>query len=78
MEKLKERLARGGWLVGRRMTIVDYLIGSIYTDRATNELCYGRDEWASFLRKYQDFEAYGKRFAAENSEYLSSRKPRPI
>ena len=78
MNVLKPRLLRGGWLVGRKMTIADYIIGSIYTDRAVNDSCYGREEWALFLKKFPEFENYGKRFAAENATYLGQRPARPI
>lgn len=66
MKIVGPRIAKGGWLVGNRMSTADFYFGNIYASISTNRDSYGRGEWAEWLKAHPGFEAYGKRFCAEN------------
>lgn len=68
--------AKGGWLVGDSLTIVDFWIGGIYTnfinERSIN---YAQDKWPTCLDSFPNFKAYGERFSEEMKVRLEYREP---
>lgn len=79
LDRIEPLLSNGGWLVGDKISIADFWIGGLYTNYAANPAVgYGKDgEWAALLAKYPAFEAYGKRFAEANKEWIAKRHPAP-
>lgn len=72
------RLAKGQFLFGSKLCTVDFWFGGVYTNIMTNPDAYGREEWAAFLKAHPAFEAYGKRFAEANADYLGRRHSAPL
>jgi len=76
IEFLEPYLKEGEFLCGEKLTIADFVIGGLYTNTFTNEKApFGVEKWSALLKKYPNFEAYGKRFEEANTEYLSTRTP---
>ena len=71
------RLAKGQFMMGPKLYIIDFWLGGLYTNIIANPDCYGREQWAAFLKAHPAYDAYGKRFAAANKEYLDRRGPSP-
>lgn len=78
MKIIGPRIAKGGWLVGNRMTTADFVFGNIYASIIQNHNSYGRTEWAGWCKENPAFEAYGKRFCAENQVWLNKRPAYPL
>ena len=70
---LEPRMNKGQFLMGSKLMIIDFWVGGLYCNIMTNSKCYCQDQWAAFLKAHPIFDAYGKRFAEANKEYLSMR-----
>jgi glutathione S-transferase len=66
-----------GWLVGDKMTIADFWIGTFYTNIINHdqleEKLKCKDERAKFKTDFPKFAAYGERFAKENANWIKTR-----
>lgn len=67
----------GKWICGDKITLADFCIGRLYTDYHCNPNAKCRDEFAKICADYPEWDAYGKKFMAENKAYLASRGPYP-
>ena len=75
---LDSDFAKGQFLCGDKLTCADFMVGNLYVSLATNAGAYGRDAWAGLLTQFPNFKAYGERYRAANSAWLSKREARPI
>ena len=76
MKVLEPRLQDSGFLFGEKLTLADFIIGGFYTNMFANPKArFGVEDgkWAAFLAANPKFEAYGKRFAEANKDYLEKR-----
>lgn len=82
MKLVEHQLNNNGgkqFLFGNKLSIADFWIGQIYTNYFNNPaVAYGADRWTEALKNYPTYEAYGKRFAKENEEFIKNRPPRPL
>ena len=65
-------------MAGYKLTIADFWIGGLYTNYMTNPDSFGRRQFLDLLQYYPDFEAYGKRYAEANKDYLAKRPQYPM
>ena len=76
MKKIESYVKEDGWLVGDKLTMADFIFGHAYTGIVTNPRCkFGVEDgqWKAFLEQNPKFDAYGKRFSAQLTEYLAKR-----
>ena len=73
LKKIQPYCQRGAFLLGDRLTVADFWIGSLYTNCFENDRVFFKDRWATLLKQYPAFEAYGKRFMFANKAYLARR-----
>ena len=64
LKTIDAQLARGPFLFGTRLTAADFWLGSTYVSIATNDMAYGRAEWAQLLKEFPNFEKFGKNFVS--------------
>ena len=70
--------ARGNFIAGEKLTIADFMVGSLYVNYFTNPQVYEPENWEKVLAKFPNFKAYGERFAAANKVYLDQRPKYPV
>lgn len=71
--------AKGKWLTGDKLQGCDFYWGGLYVNWFTNvNVGYGKGRWETLIEKFPAFKAFGERFRAENSKYLSTRRPCPF
>jgi len=77
MTNLDEWLKEDKFLLGDKLSVCDFFVGSFYLAMCVNPKGrYGVEDgkWAKILKKYPKFKAYGERFRAENKEYVESKR----
>ena len=68
----------GKFLFGDTLTLADFVVGKLYVDYFANPNCPHGEEWKRVLAGTPEFDAYGKRFSAENAAYLAKRPVCPL
>ena len=76
MANLDSFIPETGFLLGDKLHVCDFFVGGLYVNVFTNPKGrFGIEDgrWAAALAKYPKFDAYGKRFAEANKEWLEKR-----
>ena len=79
--KLEPTLKNSKFPCGDTLTAVDFWVGSMYCDKATNAANDNKvtlATWAAVLRKYPNFKRYGEDFKKENADWLNKRAPHAL
>ena len=79
--KFIEPIAAKGtkFITGDKLALADFWVGGLYVNYFVNKAVgYAPEKFAELIKEYPAFEAYGKRFEAEMSEYLAQRPPAPV
>merc|ERR1739838_112058 len=77
MKNLDKWLQGDAFLLGKKLSVCDFFVGSFYLAMCVNPMCrYGvaDGKWAKILEQYPKFRAYGERFRAENKKWIDVRK----
>ena len=79
--KLEPILKKSKFLCGDTLTVVDFWVGAMYCDLATNAANDNKvtlATWAAVLRKYPNFKRFGEDFKRENADWLNKRAPHAV
>ena len=72
LDSIEARLGKSKWLVGDKICMVDFWVGSMYTDRLVNEMGH-MDCFKFALDSHPNFVRYGEDFKKENAAWLAER-----
>jgi glutathione S-transferase len=80
LKSIDERLSAGEWLVGNKITIIDFWVaGIVYTNILGNPHSdYPKDRREEVLDLFPNFKKYGERYRSTIKTYLESREPLKI
>ena len=79
--KLEPMLAKMKFIMGDKLTVIDFWVGSMYCDRCANpnqENAKTQACWDNLLKKYPNFKRWGEDFKKENADWLMKRPKYPI
>jgi len=72
--KLRQANTEGGFLLGKQITIADFVVGGLYTNMAGSpKIGFEPKRWRIFLDDHPELREYGSRFVHENKDYLATR-----
>eukprot|EP00349_Pseudokeronopsis_sp_Brazil_P007327 CAMPEP_0202958802 /NCGR_PEP_ID=MMETSP1396-20130829/3070_1 /ASSEMBLY_ACC=CAM_ASM_000872 /TAXON_ID= /ORGANISM="Pseudokeronopsis sp., Strain Brazil" /LENGTH=88 /DNA_ID=CAMNT_0049677049 /DNA_START=433 /DNA_END=699 /DNA_ORIENTATION=- len=80
-EKLDKRIAQNSskdYIVGKSITIADFVIGSFIYAICRNEKGAIAAQVGHIPEQYANVKHWADHFKQENNEYLSKRQPRPM
>ena len=66
------------FLLGDKLMVCDFVVGSLYTDLVDNPNAYGREDFSKVCRDYPAFKQFGEAFKESMSFYLKKRGPAPL
>ena len=79
MQKLEPYLTNNHkFLLGDKLFLADFVIGSFYCDVVTNPNNWGRAEFDAVLKKYPSFKQFGENFKMAINFYLKKRPDAPM
>ena len=73
LDELTPYLRNGQFLLGQRISLADFWVGTLYVNFFKKKNIYEQQRWATLLAQYPLFQQYGERFVAENRGYLNKR-----
>ena len=77
---LEPMLAKSTFICGDKLTVVDFWVGAMYCDKATNMKNDPKSlaSWDKVLKKNPNFKKFGEAFKKENANWLKIRPARAI
>ena len=77
---LDSMLAKNTWIMGDKLTVVDFWVGACYCDKMTNPKNdpYQAGMWKTIIGKCPNVKRWGEAFKKENAEWLMKRPARAL
>ena len=77
LKSIEERLGKSKWLVGDKISMVDFWVGAMYTDKITNQA--GKAHvFAPIVKQFPNYIRYGEDFKKENAAWLAKRATKAL
>ena len=71
--KLEEGLGKSTWIIGEKLTVADFWVGSFYCDQISNEKSTYYTQYQQMVKQFPNLVRFGEAFKKENSVWLSIR-----
>ena len=78
MPKLEAQLGDNDWLLGDKISLVDFFWGNLYSQWFARPDIYDKEKFDALAEQHPKFKAYGERFIAANKSYLDTRPKVPL
>ena len=72
LRQIEDRLGKCKFLLGDKIHMIDFWVGSMYTDKITNEMGFAH-VYAPIVKQFPNFCRYGEDFKKENQAWLDKR-----
>ena len=75
---IEPMLAKTTWIMGDKMTVVDFWVGAMYCDKMTNPMLDAHQMgcWKIVISKCPNVKRWGEAFKKENAQWLMKRPKR--